>query len=158
MLVRWNDPFRELQKVQNEVNRLFNTGLRGGRPLDDDDVRFSWSPAVDVAETNDHLTFTVEVPGFRQEELTLRVEGGVLTLEGERRFEEEKKDKAWHRVERSYGKFVRSFTLPGNVDTDRVNASLVDGILTIELAKRDEAKPKSIPIGSSKTIAPKKAA
>jgi len=95
------------------------------------------------------------VPGFKDEELKLRVENGVLTVEGERSFEKETSDKTgktWHRVERSYGKFLRSFSLPSNADTAKVEAKLEDGVLHIELPRREEAKPKSIPISVTKAI------
>jgi HSP20 family protein len=146
MLSRWTDPFRDLERFQNQMNRLFTEyGNRGG---DREGIAVSWAPPVDICETADQLCFQIEVPGFKENELTLRAENGILTVEGERKFEDEKKDKNFHRVERSYGRFVRSFTLPSNISTENVKASLNDGILTIEMPKREEAKPKSIPIGT----------
>ena len=155
MLIRWNDPFRELQGFQREMNRLFNDALTG-TGSDREGVSFTWAPPVDVSETQDKLVFSVEVPGFKEEDLTLRVENGVLMLEGERKFEEETKDKSYHRVERAYGKFHRSFTLPSNVDVAKVSADLDGGVLKIELPKREESLPKSIPIGGQKQIGPRK--
>lgn len=150
MLTRWNDPFRELESFRQQMNRLFNeTFTPVGSARGEEGVAAAWAPPVDISETADSLTFTVELPGFRTEDLTLRAENGVLTLEGERKFEKESKQKSYHRVERAYGRFLRSFSLPSNVDTDRIHAALNDGILTVELAKREEAKPKSIPIGKS---------
>ena len=90
---------------------------------------------------------TAELPGFKENEIQVQMEGGVLTLRGERRHEEEKEGRTFHRRERSYGQFVRSFTLPNNVDRDRIKASFSNGLLEIELPKREEAKPKQIPIG-----------
>jgi HSP20 family protein len=150
MMTRWTDTFRELQKFQNHINRLYNENLSAyGRTAEQEGIAVAWAPPVDVAETPDHLTFQIEVPGFKENELTLRAENGVLTVEGERKFEEEKKDRSYHRVERAYGRFSRSFSLPVNVSTDNVKASLTDGVLSIEMPKREEAKPKSIPIGTA---------
>ncbi len=151
MITRWSDPFRDIQAFQNQMNRLFSeTFGSAGLGSRDEGVSAAWAPPVDISETKDALTFTVELPGFRQEDLTLNIENGVLTIEGERRFEKKTEEKSWHRVERSYGRFIRSFSLPVNVDSERVAASLNEGVLTIDLPKREEAKPKSIPIGTGK--------
>lgn len=147
MITRWNDPFRELESFRNQMNRLFGEVLPAGRVGDEAPSLAAWAPPVDITETPDQLVFQVELPGFSHDDLSLRAENGVLTLEGERKFEKETEKKAYHRVERAYGRFVRSFSLPVNVDPQKINASLVDGILTVELQKREEAKPKSIPIG-----------
>jgi HSP20 family protein len=140
------------------MSRLFNEGFgtRGG----EEESAAAWAPPVDISETSDALNFTVELPGFKNEELTLRVENGVLTLEGERKFEAETKEMNFHRVERSYGKFVRGFTLPSNVDPEKVHATLTDGVLYIALSKKQEAKSKTISIGagSPKQIVGRKAA
>ncbi len=147
MLTRWSDP-RDLQSFQSQMNRLLNETFGAfGRGSGEEGMVAAWAPPVDVSETPDRLTFSVEVPGFKQEDLNIRLENNVLTIEGERKFEEQKKDKEYHRVERSYGRFFRSFSLPANVDTEKVNANLEDGVLQIELPKKEEAKPKSIPIG-----------
>jgi HSP20 family protein len=146
MLSRWSDPFRDLERFQNQVNRLLNEGYGYGREREG--ISAAWAPPVDIHETPDKLVFNVEVPGFKENELTLRAENGVFTVEGERKFEDEKKDKNYHRVERSYGRFTRSFTLPSNVSTENIKASLSDGILMIEMPKREETKPKTIPIGT----------
>jgi HSP20 family protein len=154
MLNRWSDPFRDLERFQTQMNRLLgeNAGYNAGYGVfgrgENEGISAAWAPPVDIHETPDTLVFNVEVPGFKESELTLRAENGVLTLEGERKFENKKNEKNFHRVERSYGRFVRSFTLPGNVSTEKVSAQLNDGILFIELPKREEAKPKSIPIGA----------
>jgi HSP20 family protein len=147
MLTRWSDPFRDLERFQHQMNRLFNESMNAGRG-EGEGISTSWAPPVDIHETQDSLIFNVEVPGFKENELTLRAENGVLTLEGERRFENKKNERNYHRVERSYGRFVRSFTLPANVSTEQISANLNEGVLSIELQKREEAKPKSIPIGA----------
>ncbi len=147
MITRWNDPFRELESFRSQMNRLFGEAFPTSRTGDEAPSLAAWAPPVDITETPDQLVFQVELPGFSQDDLRLRAENGVLTLEGERKFEKESEKKAYHRVERAYGRFVRAFSLPVNVDADKINATLVDGILTVELPKREEAKPKSIPIG-----------
>ena len=145
MLTRYADPFREFDRFRTQLNRFFDENLAGRSS--EESAATSWAPPVDIAETPEELTFHVELPGFRAEDLTLRAENGVLTLEGERKFEKESKSRSYHRVERAYGKFLRSFSLPSNVDTEKINAQLSDGVLTVQLPKREEAKPKSIPTG-----------
>lgn len=140
------------------MSQLFAEGY-GGRGREEE-AAAAWAPPVDIAETPEALTFSVELPGFKNEELALRVENGVLTLEGERKFEAETTERNYCRVERAYGKFVRGFTLPSNVDSEKVQASLTDGVLQITLPKKDEAKSKMIPIaaGGPKQIGARKAA
>ena len=158
MLVRWNHPFLEAQQRQNQMSRLFNEGF--GPRGRDEEVAAAWAPPVDIVETPETLNFIVEVPGFKNEDLTLRVENGVLTLEGERTFEAETNERNYHRVERSYGKFVRGFTLPSNMNPEKIQANLTDGVLLIALSKKEETKPKTIQIGAGapKHIAVRKAA
>ncbi len=145
MLVRWDRPSRDVQSLQNQMTRLFAEGFATRNR--EDEVAAAWAPPVDINETPEALNFVVELPGFKNEDLTLSVENGVLTLEGERKFEAETNEKNYHRVERSYGKFVRGFTLPSNVDPEKIQAHLTDGVLNIALPKKDEAKSKTIPIG-----------
>ena len=154
MITRWNDPNRELDSFRNQISRLFGETYPVSSRADEAPSLAAWAPPVDISETPDQLVFQVELPGFSQDDLSLRAENGVLTLEGERKFEKETEKKAYHRVERAYGRFVRAFSLPVNVDPDRINATLVDGLLTVALPKREEAKPKSIPIsiGTAKPI------
>ncbi len=144
MLVRWDKPLHTT--LQHEMNHLFAEGY--GRQSHEHEAAAAWAPPVDIAETPEFLTFAVEVPGFKNEDLTLRVENGVLTLEGERKFEAETNERNYRRVERAYGKFVRGFTLPSNVDPEKIKANLSDGVLQISLPKKDEAKAKTIPIGA----------
>jgi HSP20 family protein len=103
-------------------------------------------PAVDVYEDAQKLTLKLEVPGIRREDLDIRVEGRTLTVKGERKFESEEKEENFHRIERRYGSFVRSFTLPATVNTDEVSATSQDGVLSISLSKKPEAKPKQIEV------------
>ena len=158
MLVGRNHSCREPQSFQSQMNRYFNEGFRTqGR---EDEVAASWAPPMDIAETPETLNFTAELPGFKNEDLTLRVENGVLTIEGERVFDAKASEKNYHRVERSYGKFVRGFTLPSNIDPEKVHANLVDGVLYVTMQKKENAKPKtiSIGVGGPKQIASRKAA
>lgn len=153
-IIRW-DPYSELTSLADRVHRAFGrfglptTGLR-----DEELSLGTWMPPVDIAEEKDRITLTAELPGFQPDQVEVQMEGGVLTLKGERKMEEEKEGRNYHRVERSYGQFVRSFTLPNNVDRDAINARFADGLLTIELPKREEAKPRQIQITAE---APQKA-
>lgn len=144
--VRRYDPFRELATLQERMNRIFEDTLTGASRREDEPLAATWAPPVDVLEKKDRLVLTAELPGFAEEQIQLRFEDGVLTLEGERRFEKEADEARYHCVERSYGRFSRSFRLPANVDEERISATFVDGLLVVELPKREEARPKSIRI------------
>jgi HSP20 family protein len=147
-LMRW-DPYREVSTLQDRLNRAF-----GGRTEREDEVTLAaWAPPVDIAEEKDRILITAELPGFKENEIEIQTENGMLTLRGERRFEKESDGKSFHRVERSYGQFVRSFSLPNNVDRERIKASFRNGLLEVELPKREDAKPKTIKItvGSEST-------
>ncbi len=143
MLTRW-DPFRELTALQREMNRLFqdfSTG-RGEQDL----ATTSFAPPVDIYEDEHSITLKMEVPGIDQKDLDIRVENSTLTVRGERKFEKDEKEENFRRIERRYGSFMRSFTLPTTVDTDHINADYDNGVLKIRLAKREEAKPKQIKV------------
>ena len=145
-IIRW-DPFRELAVVQDRMNRLFEDawGGRTRRP-DEDFVSGSWMPSVDVRETKDALELNIEVPGIEPKDVGVGVENGVLTIKGSRNFEKASEGETYHRIERAYGSFERSFTLPTNVDTERIQARYRHGVLQLTVPKREEAKPKSISI------------
>ena len=145
-VIRW-DPYRELTSLADRVNRAFGVPL--SRTRDEEISLGSWVPPVDIVEENDKIMLTAELPGFQADQVEVQMEGGVLTLRGERKLEEEKEGRNFHRVERSYGQFVRSFTLPNNVDRDAIKASFRDGLLHSELPKREEAKPRQIRIEGS---------
>ncbi|HJX01232.1 MAG TPA: Hsp20/alpha crystallin family protein [Terriglobales bacterium] len=151
VVTRW-DPFRELATLQNRVNSLFQDYGRPGQ--DELTTTSSFVPAVDVYEDEHKVTLKLEIPGIKQEDVDIRLENNTLTVRGERNFEKEEKEENFHRIERRYGSFARSFTLPNTLDTDSVNASYENGVLRIELAKRAEAKPKQIKvnIGGSKSL------
>jgi HSP20 family protein len=144
-IVRW-DPVKEMLRLQERMTRMFDE-VWGQRRLPDEDViTGSWMPVVDVRETKDNLEIQVELPGIEAKDVTVSVENGVLTVKGSRNFEKATEGETYHRVERSYGAFERSFTLPTNVDPDRINAVYRLGVLHLTLPKREEAKPKAISI------------
>lgn len=143
-LMRW-DPYREVSSLQDRLNRAF-----GGRTERDDEMQLAaWAPPVDIAEEKDRILITAELPGFKENEIEIQTENGMLTLRGERKFEKETDGKSYHRVERSYGQFVRSFSLPNNVDREKIQATFRDGLLQVELPKREDAKPRTIKISGS---------
>jgi HSP20 family protein len=150
-ITRW-DPFQELASLQNRVNGLFQDYGRTGQ--DELTTTGSFVPAVDVYEDEHKVTLKLEIPGIKQEEVDVRLENNTLTVRGERNFEKEEKEENFHRIERRYGSFARSFTLPSTLDTENVQASYENGVLKIELAKRAEAKPKQIKvnIGGGKSL------
>jgi HSP20 family protein len=145
-LIRW-DPYREVATLQDRLNRAF--GSTFGRPEREDEMSLgAWAPPVDIAEDKDRILVTAELPGFKENEIEIQTENGMLTLRGERKFEKETDGKSYHRVERSYGQFVRSFSLPNNVDREKIKASFSNGLLQVELPKREDARPRTIEISA----------
>ena len=140
------DPFRELTTMQDRINRIF--GEMYTRRGDDDILsRGDWIPPVDIFENDKHeIVIEAEMPGLNKEDIDLRVENNTLTLRGERKRESEVKDDQFHRVERVHGVFTRSFSLPATVDAGRVSADYKDGVLTVVLPMREEAKPRQIQV------------
>lgn len=155
--VRRTDPFRELASLQERMNRIFDDTFSAASRREEDALAATWTPPVDVLERKDRIVLTAELPGLTEEQVQLRFEDGVLTLEGERRFEKEVDEARYHCVERSYGRFSRSFRLPANVDEERISAAMTNGLLVVELPKREEARPKSIRIraGGAAPLDPK---
>ena len=147
-LVRF-DPFRELSTMQDRINRIFGDAYT--RRYDDDlTQRGEWFPPVDIYENgNDEIVLKAELPGLQREDIELRVENNTLTLRGERKRESEIKQEQYHRVERSYGAFSRSFSLPSRIDTDKVRAEFKEGVLSIKLPVKAEAKPRQIEVAIS---------
>src|SRR3989440_833171 len=145
-VVRW-DPFRDLGMLQDRMNRLFDDAGRVWR-TDEPAATTSWSPSVDIFETEGEIVVKAELPGMNREDITLHLENNVLTLRGERKFEKETKDENYHRIERSYGNFSRSFSIPATVDEEKIRADYKDGVLKIALPKKEQAKPKQIKIAS----------
>jgi HSP20 family protein len=142
-LVRWR-PMRDVWSIQDEINRTFDNFF--GRTEREEWTESRWAPAVDISENKDDLMVNVEVPGMKKEDIKVTLQDGILTVKGERKQEKEEKDKNFHRVERSYGSFCRSFTLPTTVQGDKIKANYKDGILMISLPKVEEVKPKEISI------------
>jgi HSP20 family protein len=147
------DPFFELTSLQDRVNQLFNQSFGGfdGFGLEQPLTSAEFLPPVDILENEHDIVLKVEVPGVKAEDLKITLENNVLTFTGERKFKEEEKEENYHRVERRYGKFTRSFNLPVGVAVDNVIAAFENGVLTITLPKREEYKPKQITISINKT-------
>ena len=143
VLTRW-DPFRELNALQNRMNRLFEEQYGGGR--EESLTAGAFVPPVDIYEDEHSIQLKLEVPGIDEKDLDIKVENNTLTVSGERKFEKEEKEENFHRVERRYGSFTRSFTLPNTVSTDDIQADYENGMLKIRLNKRAEAKPKQIKV------------
>ncbi len=143
-IVRW-DPFRELNAVQDRMNRLLGDVYRAA----DDDVmrRGAWAPPVDIYDSGSHeLVIKAELPDMSKEDIDITVENNTLTLRGEKKMDSAMKEECCHRIERTYGSFSRSFSLPAMVDTSKVSADYKNGVLTITLPVREEAKPKQIQV------------
>ena len=152
VLTRW-EPFREFSTLQDRMNRLFRESRNdGGR--DESLTASSFAPAVDVYEDEHTVTLKIEVPGIDEKDIDVRIENNTLTAHGERKFEKEEKEENYRRVERQYGSFTRTFTLPTTVDHENVQADYEKGVLKIKLAKKAEAKPKQIKVnvGGEKTL------
>jgi HSP20 family protein len=146
------DPFRELRSLQDEVNRVFNAGFNRG---DNEMMRGAWSPSVDIYENKDNIVLEAELPGMRPDDVNISIENNVLTIHGERKFEKKDDKDDFHRVERSYGAFTRSFTLPPTVSAEKVDAEFENGVLRLTMAKREEAKPRRIEIKAGEKSHPK---
>jgi HSP20 family protein len=142
LLTRW-EPTREYTNLQNQMNRL----LAGLGPASDDLMSTGFVPAVDIYEDEHAITLKVEVPGIEEKDIEVLLENQTLTLRGERKFEKEEKEENFHRIERRYGSFTRSFTLPNTVDSENVKAEYANGVLSVRLPKRAEAKPRQIKVG-----------
>src|SRR5215471_15113879 len=154
-IVRY-DPFRDLRTLQEEVNRLFTGNL--SRAFEDEGIaRGAWSPNVDIYENKEQIVLEAELPGMKREDFDLSVENSVITLRGQRQFEKKDESDNYHRVERAYGSFTRSFTLPNTVTAEDANAEYKNGVLRVTLPKREETKARRIEIktengDASKTI------
>jgi HSP20 family protein len=146
-IVRW-EPFRELLTTQDRFNQLFNQAFSQafGSEGQENVAGRVWAPTVDVYETEHNLVIKAELPGIDPKDVGVRVENQTLYISGERRFEKDVSEGNYQRLERSYGNFSRSFTLPTTVNPENVTAMYKDGLLTLTLAKREEAKPKTIKI------------
>ncbi len=151
--VPFRSPFQDMAVLQNRLNSIFHDFNR----TDSDESLGSGSfvPAVDIMEDNQHIVLKLEVPGIQQQDLNLNIENNTLTVKGERKFESTEKEENYHRIERRFGSFTRSFTLPQTVDTEAVKASYDAGVLTISIAKKAEAKPRQVKIEVGSNSAPR---
>jgi HSP20 family protein len=145
-IIRWNP---EADLLRGRMDRLFNEMLQnvwGAGAASEGFSPRTWAPPVDIRETDEALVLNAELPGLTKEDVEITLENNVLTLAGERRLEKDVKAENWHRLERAYGSFSRSFTLPTSVRTDRVEAAFANGVLTVTLPKMEESKPRRISI------------
>ncbi len=140
LVTRW-DPLRDLQRIQDEMTRAFDDRLlsRGGESV-------GWTPRVDIFEDEEGVALRFDLAGVEPKDVDIRFENGVLTLRGERKLEREEQRDNYHRIELPYGTFTRSFSLPGTIDAEKIRAESKNGILTVHLPKKPEAKPKSIQV------------
>lgn len=151
-LIRWNqarEPERwpsEFFGVQKEINRLLDNFFRGGVQADESFDSSYWTPAVDIAEHDNEYIVKMDLPGVNKDDVKISLESNILTIKGEKKQEREEKEKNFHRVERSYGSFQRSFTLPTSLKSDKIDAVFADGVLSVTLPKLEEAKPKQIEV------------
>ena len=145
-VIRW-DPFRELSTLQDRMNRLFEDA-NGGSRRGEAPATTAWRPAVDIHETETQIVVKAEVPGMERDGIELGLENNVLTLKGDRRFEKDTTEENYHRIERAYGSFSRSFSIPSVVDENKISADYKEGVLTISLPKTEKARAKQIAINS----------
>ena len=148
-IVRW-EPFRDLLTTQREFDRLFKEAFSPMSGETEVSTR-SWAPPVDIYETEDAIVLKAELPGIDPKDVEVRVEDNTLYLKGERKYEKEVNEQNYHRIERSYGSFARSFSLPNSISAEKVKAEYKDGLLTLTMPKREEAKPKTIKIDVTKS-------
>jgi len=143
-IVRWNDPFREFAQLQERINRAFNDTYRTDEGLL---TSGSWVPPVDIYQNGDHeVVITAELPAMTRDDIDITVDNGTLTIKGEKRLSGDVKEDQFHRIERRYGAFSRSFSLPQTVDTAKVAAEYKNGVLTVRLPLREDAKPRQVKV------------
>jgi len=144
---RW-DPFEEMTTLRNRMDRLWSRMV-----TDDEPTLANWSPTSDIVETKDEIVIKSELPGIQDKDVDIEIENGVLTIKGERKVEKEAEEKGYRRVERSYGSFFRSFTLPPNVEAEKIAATFTNGLLEVHMPKKEGAKPRSIKVEVKKQLA-----
>ena len=148
-IVRW-EPLREVASIQNEINRLFGTVFDAPNPSNANTLR-RWMPPMDLVETDEHFVLRADLPGLAEGDVNIEVEDNVLTVSGERKAEHETTKEGYHRVERAFGSFSRSLTLPEGVDAEAVTANFDRGVLEIRIPKPEQRKPRKISIGVGDT-------
>ncbi|MGC9943844.1 MAG: Hsp20/alpha crystallin family protein [Verrucomicrobiota bacterium] len=147
-LIRWN-PLREMEDIQRRMTSLFDGGIFHRSNLTNDEENITvpeWAPLVDIAEDEKEYLLKIELPEVQKEDVKVTLENGTLTISGERKAEKEEKTRKFHRVERSYGRFVRSFTVPDGASAENVKAEFKDGVLRVHLTKSERARPKQIEV------------
>ena len=146
-LTRW-EPVNDIANLSSRMDRLFDEMMGRGlrRIANEDRVRGSWSPAVNIMEKQDVIQITADLPGMKAEDVEVTVDNGVLSVRGERRLEEATEGETYHRIERVYGVFERTFTLPNSVDTTKIEAKFANGEMVVTLPKREESKPRSVKV------------
>ncbi len=143
-IIRW-DPYRDLVTLREKMNRLFEDTVSGqpeGRELSSS----SWTPAVDIYETEHEIVLSAEIPGIDEKDIEIKLEDNTLTLKGERKFEKETQEENFHRIERAYGSFFRSFSLPQYIDQEKIKAEHEHGVLKLVLPKKSDSKPRTVTI------------
>ena len=141
------DPWKDFGSLQERINRMFDDTIRTLYPTDGEELeKDTWAPAVDIYETNDSFVVSADLPGLDKDEIQIDLKDNTLTLKGEKKFEEKVSKDNYIRVERTYGSFVRSFTLPQNVDPEKIKAKYKEGVLEVTIPKKEEAKPKQIKV------------
>ncbi len=143
------DPFADLTAMRNQFDRLM---ARFYPEVEEEALTTDWAPTADVMETRDAIVIRAELPGLSEKDVKVEMENGVLTLRGERKLEKETTDKGYRHIERTYGKFIRAFTLPPNVDLNKIAATFNNGLLEVEIPKKEEAKPKAINVEVKKRL------
>ena len=144
---RW-DPFDELTTLRNRMDRLWTRMSTEQEP-----ALATWAPTSDIMETKDEILIKAELPGIDEKEVDVEIENGMLTIKGERKAEQETEEKGYRRIERSYGSFMRTFTLPPNVDAEKIGATFNNGVLEVHLPKKEESKPRAIKVNVKKQLA-----
>ena len=147
-IVRW-EPLREFSTLQNEMNRLFNTVFDAPSPGNGGGTLRRWMPAMDLVETDEHFVLRADLPGLSEDDVKIEFEDGTLTVSGERKAEHESKNEGYYRVERAFGSFSRSLTLPQGIDPEAVTAGFDRGVLEVRIPKPEERKPRRIEIGNA---------
>ena len=143
---RW-DPFRELEEMQNHLTSLFGRAPVRRRADGEEEITAAeWAPSVDITEDDKEYLITAELPQVNKDDVKVTLENGVLQIQGERKFEKEDKNRKYHRIERAYGSFVRSFTMPDDADAAKVNAEFKDGLLRVHIAKSEHARPRTVEV------------
>lgn len=153
-IIRW-DPFRDMVTLRDRMNRLFEEAF-AGRGEEGEMVSGNWYPSVDIHEKEKELVLTAEIPGIEEKDIDIEVEGNTLTIKGKREMEKETKEEDYHRIERSYGSFYRSFALPSYVNPDKIKAEHSDGVLRITMPKKAELKPKKVKVLKASKSKPRK--